>query len=68
MLSSCLLQLYFSGLSRHYFAVERNGTCRNFAIIEIGYVEKKWIKAAGGGHSAIACTSPDGQTRVTAKV
>lgn len=60
MLSSCLLQLYFSGLSRYYFAVESNGTCGNFAIIEIGYVEKKWIKATGGGHSAIARISSDG--------
>ena len=58
----------YNAKSKSYEFLENKATCGNFAIIEIGYVDKKWIRETEGGHSAIARISPDGETRVTAKL
>ena len=51
-----------------YEFLEQGGTCGNFAIAEVGFVEPKWIQAINGGHSAIARVSLDGQSRTTLKL
>jgi hypothetical protein len=42
--------------------------CGNFAIVEIGSLNPAWIRATGGGHSAIARVSADGTTRDSLKL
>jgi hypothetical protein len=51
-----------------YEFLEDGGTCGNFAIAEVGYVQKKWIQAINGGHTAIARVSLDGESRTTLKL
>ena len=51
-----------------YEFLEEGGTCGNFAIAEVGYVQKKWIQAINGGHTAIARVSLDGESRTTLKL
>ena len=47
---------------------EEGGKCGNFLIFEIGFINRAWIRNTGGGHSAIVRISPDGESRVTAKI
>jgi hypothetical protein len=47
---------------------EEGGRCGNFAIVEVGNVEPDWVREIGGGHSAIARVSPDGQSLTTLKI
>jgi hypothetical protein len=51
-----------------YEFLEQGGTCGNFVIAEVGFVEPKWIQAINGGHAAIARVSLDGQSRTTLKL
>jgi hypothetical protein len=56
------------GEDRYEFTEDGGGNCGNFAIIEVGYVDPKWVRTIGGGHSAIARVSLDGQSRTTLKI
>jgi hypothetical protein len=42
--------------------------CGNFVIVEVGALNGAWIRATGGGHSAIARVSADGTTRESLKL
>ncbi len=44
------------------------GKTGNFAIVEVGKINKDWIRSTGGGHSAIARVSPDGKSRMSLKL
>jgi hypothetical protein len=42
--------------------------CGNFAIVEVGSLNPKWIRATDGGHTALARVSADGSTRESLKL
>ena len=49
--------------------VQKGGNgCGNFAILEVTHIHKDWIRSTGGGHSAIARVSADGDARHTLKL
>lgn len=54
--------------SQEYVFREQGGRCGNFAIIEVQEVLASTIRSIGGGHSAIARVSPDGQSNATLKI
>jgi hypothetical protein len=57
------------GNGNRYEFIESGGRfCGNFAIVEVGFVEPKWIQKIGGGHSAIARVSLNGSSRTTLKI
>lgn len=53
---------------QQYVFREAGGRCGNFAIIEVQNVLTSTIRSVGGGHSAIARVSPDGQSLTTLKI
>jgi hypothetical protein len=53
---------------RYEFTEDGGTNCGNFAIAEVGYVEPDWVREIGGGHSAIARVSLDGNSRTTLKI
>jgi hypothetical protein len=53
---------------RYEITEDGGGNCGNFAIVEVGYVEPKWVRTIGGGHSAIARVSLNGESRTTLKI
>jgi hypothetical protein len=67
IINDLTLKLRYNSTKNQYeFLV--HGKTGNFAIIEVGYVNKDWVKFTGGGHSVIARVSPDGKSRTTLKL
>ena len=65
------LQLWvrFHAEGDHYeLAQNRPGNCGNFAIVEVTSVPQEWIQKTGGGHTAIARVSTDGEDDLTLKL
>ncbi len=58
----------FDADSQQYVFREQNGRCGNFAIVEVQEVLASTIRSIGGGHSAIARVSADGQSITTLKI
>jgi len=61
------VSMRYDAPGHRYEFLEDGGTCGDFAIAEVGFVEPKWIQAITGGHTAIARVSLVGQTRTTLK-
>jgi hypothetical protein len=57
---------YNSSAQQYEFLVQ--GKTGNFAIVEVGNINRDWIRTIEGGHSAIARVSPDGQSRASLKL
>jgi len=53
--------------TKRYAFREQDGRCGNFAIVEVQNLLQGTIKDVGGGHSAIARVSADGQSLATLK-
>jgi hypothetical protein len=53
---------------QQYVFREQGGRCGNFAIVEVQNVLTSTIRSVGGGHSAIARVSPNGQSLATLKI
>lgn len=53
---------------QQYVFREQGGRCGNFAIVEVQNVLTNTIRSVGGGHSAIARVSADGQSLATLKI
>lgn len=70
--SSCIndrqLEVRYDNNSQQYLFRESGGRCGNFAIVEVDAVNPSWIRSIGGGHSAIARVTADGQTTATLKL
>jgi len=54
--------------NERYLFRESGGKCGNFAIVEVDNIVGNSVRSVGGGHSAIARVSPDGQSIVTLKL
>jgi hypothetical protein len=62
------VSIRYDATAHRYEVLEDGGTCGNFAMAEVGYVQPKWIQAINGGHTAIARVSLDGESRTTLKL
>lgn len=59
---------YNSDKARYEFLQDGGQHCGNFAVAEVGFVEPAWVHKIGGGHSAIARVSLNGESRTTLKI
>jgi hypothetical protein len=65
-LSDRTLEVRFA--NNQYEFRQHGGGCGNFAIVELGALNPKWIRKVDGGHTAIARVSADGATRHSLKL
>jgi hypothetical protein len=54
--------------SQYEFLQKGGSGCGNFAIIEVSHLHEQWIRATGGGHSALARITADGNATHTMKL
>lgn len=69
---SCIEQrqlwVRFNSDDNTYEFRESGGQCGNFAIVEVGKLNRKFVQKVKGGHSAIARVSADGLSRSSLKI
>ena len=70
--ASCIanrkLEVMYDSSQDRYLFRESGGQCGNFAKIAIESILPNTVKAAGGGHTAIAHVSADGESSSTLKI
>lgn len=61
------LEVRYSNEGNYEFR-ETGGQCGNFAVVEVGSINRQWVRSINDGHSAIARVSADGSSSGTLKL